>query len=305
MLNFARADAPRFDPREPCVILVDNGSLAAASTLQLRRIAAALQRELAVPVLPASLAHSAAVAAAELEGEPARQFELALDCALAGGVREIVVAPLFVGPSHAITRHVPAVLAARRASYPDARILLARPLSAPGDTRLARRLTDHIREQLENSANANAIAAAGVRPRVVVVDHGSPSAEVAKVRDDLTAEVRRLLGSLVGAVSPASMERRPGPEYDFNEPLLESLLGDGGWRVDPLVVALLFIGPGRHAGPGGDVERIVARARGGTLAGVAFTRLLGEHPGLIGILADRANESRAPRRSFAFARPRT
>ena len=53
-----------------------------------------------------------------------------------------------------------------------------------------------------------------------------------------------------GAVEASSMERREGTEYDFNEPLLENLLGSEGFEKD-VVLSMLFISPGRHAGPGG------------------------------------------------------
>ena len=55
------------------------------------------------------------------------------------------------------------------------------------------------------------------------------------------------------------MERREGAEYDFNEPQLESAVVGKGEAV-PVVVALLFLQPGRHAGPGGDVKSIIAEA---------------------------------------------
>ena len=46
--------------------------------------------------------------------------------------------------------------------------------------------------------------------------------------DRLTQVMRKLAleggASKVSIVRPCSMERRPDPEYDFNEPLLEKLL---------------------------------------------------------------------------------
>jgi hypothetical protein len=48
--------------------------------------------------------------------------------------------------------------------------------------------------------------------------------------------------------------------------------------------------PGRHAGPGGDIATIIRRARAGNpkLRAVR-TKLLGDHPGMVAILADRFN----------------
>ncbi|MEY4402771.1 MAG: hypothetical protein RIR91_806, partial [Verrucomicrobiota bacterium] len=54
-------------------------------------------------------------------------------------------------------------------------------------------------------------------------------------------------------VIACSMERREGPEYAFNEPLLETALNRCTSNV---TILMLFVLPGRHAGPGGDVETI-------------------------------------------------
>ena len=48
-------------------------------------------------------------------------------------------------------------------------------------------------------------------------------------------------------------------EYDFNDPLLETALlnvSDAG----PVIVALMFLQPGKHAGAGGDIAEIIAGA---------------------------------------------
>jgi sirohydrochlorin ferrochelatase len=85
------------------------------------------------------------------------------------------------------------------------------------------------------------------------------------------------------------MERRSGRSYDFNGRLLEQELEDaahaGHHRV---VLAMMFISPGRHAGPGGDIETICADAMAAH-AGlqVCISALVGEHPLLIDILQDR------------------
>ena len=53
------------------------------------------------------------------------------------------------------------------------------------------------------------------------------------------------------------MERRPDPQYDFNNPLLETLLEQ--WHqegVSEVVVSQFFLLPGRHAGPDGDLAEI-------------------------------------------------
>lgn len=269
------------------VLLMDNGSLEPASTLQLRAIARALAERLGWPgaVFPVSLAHSEKIPVESLEGRPAELFTAALDRGLREGIGEFVVVPQFVGPSHALTRHVPAALAERKKKFPALRATVTPPLFAPGELRLGEMLAEHVREQLGSG---------GERPRVAVVDHGSPASAVAEARDRVTAQVRALLGDAVGEVAACSMERQPGAAFAFNEPLIEALLTRPEWRSGPLIVAMLFIAPGRHAGRDGDVARIVRAARGKKggegdteAADVRFTRLLGQNPRIVEILADR------------------
>lgn len=271
-----------------CVLLMDNGSLQPPSTLQLREIAAALQTRLGVRVVPVSLAHSAKVPADALDGQPAILFEDALDRELSAGTDEIFVVPLFIGPSHAIVRHVPAVIADRQKRFPSAQLGLAQPLYVPGDLRIAAILADHIREQLDLPHVRRTDA--GERLRVAIVDHGSPSRAVTEVRDCLTAQVRALLGDAVDEVAACSMERRAGTEFDFNEPLLDTLLRRAGWNDAAVVVGLLFIGPGKHAGSGGDISEICRNAHS-PAAQLTSTKLLGQHPLLIDILVDRARHA--------------
>ena len=98
-------------------------------------------------------------------------------------------------------------------------------------------------------------------PQVALVDHGTPSARVNEVRCRLERELRSLLGDRAAVVTAASMERRPAPQYDFNEPLLESLLGTPPFDSGDVIIAMAFLSPGRHAGVGGDIDAILADAR--------------------------------------------
>ncbi len=263
-------------------LLVDNGSLEPAATLALRQIAAALAPQLGAAVAPVSLLHASAVPAEALGGVPAEILELALARRLAGGATDFVVVPLFFGPSRALTDYLPERVAHLREKHPALRVRVAAPLFQPEDDRLARILADQIR------------ARGGRQPfRVALVDHGSPVRAVTAVRDALAGQVRGLLGA--GAVvAPCSMERRAGPEFAFNEPLLADLLAQPEWTGD-VVVACQFLLPGRHAGPGGDIARICreAEARRSGLR-THQTALVGAHPGLIGILASRARQAMTP-----------
>lgn len=53
------------------------------------------------------------------------------------------------------------------------------------------------------------------------------------------------------------MERKDSPEYDFNEPLLENVFDIENWHSGDVIIALLFLSDGRHAGPKGDIAHIL------------------------------------------------
>jgi sirohydrochlorin ferrochelatase len=113
-------------------------------------------------------------------------------------------------------------------------------------------------------------------PAVIVVDHGGPSAASGALRDEIAAAVRRELGTHVSQVAAASME---GEAHAHNQPLLADLLRAPGFNQGDIIVAPLFLSPGRHAGPSGDLAQIAAQVR---LASPGlrchFTGLVGTHP---------------------------
>jgi sirohydrochlorin ferrochelatase len=261
----------------PHTLLVDNGSLEPAATLGLRELAAQLSARTGHPVAPVSLLHSSGIGPTHLGGQPAEILFPSLERRLAAGENDFLILPLFFGPSRALTDYIPENVARLRAKHPELQLRVAAPLYQPHDDRLARIFVEQIVvEMMEFSSD-----------RIVVVDHGSPVAAVTAVRDELAREVGRLLGSHV-VVAPASMERRPGPEYDFCNPLLADLLASPPWNTGPVVVAMQFLLPGRHAGPDGDVAEIcrAAEAANPELK-TRMTKLIAEHPLLVEILVDR------------------
>lgn len=262
----------------PLTLLVDNGSLEPAATLALRELAAKLATRLAQPVEPVSLLHSSGIVSELLAGRPAEILFPALERRLADGQTDFILLPLFFGPSQALTEYLPENLQRLRAKHPTLRVRLTPPLHAAGDERLARILADLVRAEL-NVASAD---------RVALVDHGSPVAVVATVRDELSRQLAGQLGSRVAVVAPCSMERRPEPAYAFNEPLLAGLLATPPWCTSRVVVAMQFLLPGRHAGPEGDVARICRQAEAvHPHLHTRMTGLVGTHPLLVDILADR------------------
>ena len=266
------------------VLLLDNGSLEPAATLSLRRIAADLGCLLGREVVPVSLLHSHKVPAAELGGVPGEIFEPALKRRLAAGQRSFDILPLFFGPSGAITEYLPERVAQLRLSWPELDLRVAPYLAEKGASTggpLVSLLEDSVRALLDGT---------GLQ-RVILVDHGSPRPEVTAVRDVVAQQLQERLRGSARSLTAASMERRAGAEYDFNEPLLERALRALPEGPQELILALLFISPGRHAGPGGDIVQICEAAcaeRPGLR--VRITPLVGEHPGLLSLLAQRLGE---------------
>lgn len=265
------------------ILLVDNGSLRADSILNLRRVAGELSAAVGREILPASLLHSSKVPAEDLEGEPAVNFERRLRWFLEAGEREFTVLPFFFGCSAAITDYLPRRVEFRRRKHGSFSIFRAPFLcDDAGYSRhsVGEILAERVRETLAETG--------WKRPKVALVDHGSPLPEVTAVRDRLGPELSARLGDSVERVAVASMERREGDAYAFNEPLLEHLLDQPGWNEGGVIVSMLFLSPGRHAGPGGDIDMICrsARARHPGLE-CRMTRLVGNHPLIIPVLRDR------------------
>jgi sirohydrochlorin ferrochelatase len=267
-------------PADPLTLLVDNGSLEPAATLTLRELAAKLSTRLGQTVEPVSLLHSSGIDPSRLGGRPAELLFPALEKRLGAGQNEFIILPLFFGPSRALTEYLPENLARLQAKFPARQVRVGSPLYTTGDDRLARILAEHVRAELEGRSDGPV--------RVALVDHGSPVAAVTAVRDELAGQLARLLGADIAAVAPCSMERRPEPAYDFNDPLLAKLLITPPWSDGRVIVAMQFLLPGRHAGPTGDVAKICRQTEAAhPQLRTRLTKLVGEHPLLLEILADR------------------
>ena len=275
---------PRYD-RPPC-FLFDNGSLRAAATLSLRRIAAGLAPRIDAEVHPVSLLHSSGVDPRELGGIPAELLEPALLEFGRRGGKSAVLVPLFFGPSAALTQYLPLRLRAIQRHHPGLRLACASWLVADHDDsvhRIAEMLADAVRRVLPPGAPD---------PKVLLVDHGSPQREVTQVRNRLGDALRTMLGRENLQVAVASMERRVGSEYDFNEPLLERALRHPPFNSGSVVVALQFLQAGRHAGEAGDIALICAEAeRAQPDLRTALTEPIGADVRLLGILARRYEEA--------------
>jgi sirohydrochlorin ferrochelatase len=239
--------------------LFDNGSLRAESTLNLRRLASRLQATLGCPVVPTSLLHSARVEAHLLDGRPAELLENALTKFGQSGGRRAVTLPLFFGASAALTDYVPERLREIRTQFPALEISPGDSLVGEGDDSVqlvAQALAAQVRAVREAIPPGDLATT-----EVIATDHGSPRSAVAHVRNLIGAALRALLAEEVRAVRVASMERRPGPAYAFNDPLLEqALVAAHAAGAKQIIVAQQFLQAGRHAGPEGDITAICAQA---------------------------------------------
>ena len=266
------------------IALIDNGSLEAASQRNLRAVAAAVSARVGVPVAPVSWKHSDRIPAAELDGRPAAVLSSWVRDQVSGGERQYLFVPFFISAQGSVGSSLRAEveeLALREGGLKCAFTAGFSPELLASI--LAARVEETVRERgLE-------------RPAVIVVDHGGPSATSARLRDRVAAAVSARLGDAARAVAPASMESPDGPPFSFNEPLFAAKLGAPGFDSGDVVIAPLFLSPGRHAGPGGDLERIAAHAGAARPSlRCQFTGLVGTHPlaaqalslSLAGFLAD-------------------
>jgi len=157
------------------ILLVDNGSFRPEATLELRRLSAEVAQLLGQPVHPVSVLHSHKIDPALLDGQPAVIFEQAVQQAKTDGITELIVLPLFIGPSRAITEYLPQVFAD---AQPGAMKLTLRPtLYGEDGAELLEILTDQI---LHTPGDAD-------KDTVLLCDHGSPIIEVTRVRDSVGA----------------------------------------------------------------------------------------------------------------------
>lgn len=270
------------------ILLVDNGSVRVESFQNLCRIASELSQTTGCKIVPSPLLHADKIPLDKLGGQTVTLLEDAIRSAYGSGERVFEILPLFFGASGALTDYLPRKLGKMKNDFTEMRARILPPLFSSRDNGgdlLAQILNTRMKEVVES----NQLQAY----EVILVDHGSPRAAVTKVRDDLAEMLRQTSENAQLSVTAASMERREGPEFDFNEPLLETALKQCRGSV-PIVLVQLFLSPGRHAGPGGDIEQICeAAAKENPELSIYPTKLVGSHPLLIDLLVKRWREREA------------
>jgi hypothetical protein len=248
------------------IALIDNGSLESAAHEGLRAAAAEIGRLADIHVEAVSWKHSDHIPSYAIADGPALTLAPWVRDQVAAGESEFVFIPFFISPQGAIGSSLRRDLDALQRETAGFEYSFAEGLTAGT---LGAVVADRVRE--------SAAAAMLDRPRVIVVDHGGPSPASAAVRNEVADAARSELGAEVGLLSAASMESPDGPEFEFNQPLLSDALRAPGMGPGAVIVAPLFLSPGRHAGPGGDLARIAREAQAPGMRCI-FTGLVGTHP---------------------------
>lgn len=246
------------------LFVIDNGSLEPAATRHLRAVAATLSTRSGALVHPVSWRHADQIAAAALDGQCAWTLDSFVRVMAAQGHREFLALPFFVSPQGAIGSALRRDFDRLQAEIPVSDFGLVD--AAAFRQTLPAIAADRVREVIA----ARRLA----QPPVVVVDHGGPSSASAARREELAAAMRLLLSAEIGPLASASMEGR-------HPPLLAEVLSHSALANRDVVVAPLFLAPGRHAGPAGDIATICHASP----ARCHLTGLLGTHPAAIDALA--------------------
>lgn len=251
------------------VALVDNGSLEPAAHRNLRAVATALSRRTGFTAHAVSWKHTDRLPPSELDDTPAWTLTAFVRALVALGQRDFVFVPFFISAQGAIGSALRGDLEKLQSDLgPDSfEFSFTEGLAARGviPTIVAGRIRETI------AAHSSAFPAP---PPVIVVDHGGPSAASAALRDELAADIRTALGSAIGRLVATSME-------GAHPPLLADQLQATGFAGREVVVAPLFLSPGRHAGPDGDVAQICRASP----AQCHLTDLIGTHPLAVDALA--------------------
>ena len=286
------------------VALIDNGSLEPAAHLNLRAVAAALSKVTGISVHAVSWKHSDRIPVERLTGGPGTNEQATPSPAwtlvpfvramTALGQREFLFVPFFISAQGAIGSALRRDLEKLQAERPEQpfEFNFTPGLAASGV------IPEIVAQRVLATLKTHALPST---TPVIVVDHGGPSPTSAALRNELAAAVGELLADKTGPVVAASME---GEEHAHNHPVMADQLATPGFDSGDVVIAPLFLSPGRHAGPEGDLAQI-AREAEDRLAlrslRCHFTELVGTHPLAIDTLAHALRDTLSTLHAPTFA----
>lgn len=262
------------------VALLDNGSLEPAAYLNLRAVAVALSHRCGVNVHAVSWKHSDRIEPAALGGTGAWTLAPFLRAMTALGQREFVFVPFFISAQGAIGSALRRDLEQLQYEHVGFEFTVT-PGLAVEDT-IPAIAAARIRE--------TGAACSLPKPPIVVVDHGGPSAASAAIRDQVAARLRTLLAGEIGPLVAASMEGQ-------HPPLLADQLRQPPFAGNDVIVSPLFLSPGRHAGPAGDIATICRASS----AQCHVTGLIGTHPLAVDALATALRDTLSSLQIHSFA----
>lgn len=266
----------------PVILLSDNGSSRADSTIQLRKLANELGSKTSQTIHPVSLQHADSIDAKLLDGKPAQIFNSFMSQQLSKGEHEFILLPLFFGNSKALTRFIPDEIEKLSREYGPFELKIGDviyPLPQ-GEPLLSDIIYDHITNTSDRYKQTF--------DDIVLVDHGSPVPRVTEVRKHLAQSVQQKLPASY-PLEQAVMERREGHEYDFNGDLLEHwLLTKAESGAHSALVVMMFFLPGRHAGENGDIVEICKSVmQKYPEFNIVISPLISENPKFLQILEER------------------
>ena len=240
------------------VVLLDHGSKRPEAHRALADAARSLHLLTQRPVHPASLKFANLLQPPQNQlnencSPPPNSLQLTLRKIAEKGDSRVAIVPLFLAPNDGLQAAVDEHLGKLTSEGLSLQVMVGKSLvddNTPDDNGVASAMVSNILDIAREKKISEPL-------KVVVLDHGTPSRRVNAVRELLTRQVSELLGSRAAVVAGASMERREESVYDFNEPLLERVFDSQGLCSGDVIIALGFMLPGRHAGPGGDIEEIL------------------------------------------------
>jgi hypothetical protein len=162
----------------PCIMLVDNGSIRANATLNLRQLAARLSAAAECTVHPVSLLHSDKISRERVGGVKAQILEPFLTQQRSNNVNSFLLLPLFFGHSAAIFEYVPQRLCELRKEWPELEMRIA-PCLVNLDDEAETDVADILARIVRHKVMTKGLH----RPAITLVDHGTPRIAVNKVRN--------------------------------------------------------------------------------------------------------------------------
>lgn len=263
------------------IALIDNGSLEPAVHLGLRRVAEAISASTSLTVRAVSWKHTDRISPELLDDRPAWTLAPFIRAMAALGQTEFVFIPYFISPQGAIGSALRRDLEQLQTEVGAFHFTFTEGLAERGV--IPQLVAERIRETIANTGSQT-------KPPVVLVDHGGPSATSARVRDAIASAVREILAGEIGPLAAASME-------GSHPPFLRNQLEAPGFAGREVIVALLFLSPGRHAGSSGDVARLCAASP----ARCRLTEVLGHHSTVAETLAAALRDTLSTLHAQPFA----